>query len=949
MDPVTLREGRADLALLVCVAALVALLTASAAAAPPLLDRLAGRALASRVDAAQRSAPGVEFSSAVDTEQAGERPGGPVNTLGEGLPESERAVRRAEPEELRGLLVRDSTRAELQPARSPLRGESVALSLLYADDGPKPREYVQGRPPGAPSPLGGAGAGAGAGAAGSAEPVEAAFSTRTRDALKLRVGERLTVQLGTRQTRAQVVVTGFFAPGPSRLGREVPLLHTPLKVAREATGYDRQVFGLAAPEALETLQRAGRIQLTATWRYRLALRGDDAVALATAEGRDRFQRALLQYQQGVNDHFCGQDEFGGQRCTVGGHTASAVSFTSALPEVVGEFGKEWRQARAVVSFALASLIAVSLATCVVTALLAVRRRAAAHRLQRARGASALGLAAIRAAQTAPFALCGAALGFGAAHAAAPEGASGLAYGSGLAVAVCAWLVLPVLTYAGVRDTGARDRGRQEASDGHRSTRAARRITAEALVVLLAAGGVVALRSRGLGTGPDPVLAAVPALLGLATVVLLVRCYPLPVRAAARWCARRRGAVPLIALSRAAKDAPARGLALLVLVLTLATAVFGSMVAGTVSEGRRAAAGWESGADASFVGARANPEVARRLARAPGVRHTVTVDRAGAELTGARDGGRYGRADLVGIDAAALRRAAPDSVLGRALEKDLTKGRGAGPGTVRKGAAISVLAESGPAPGTTYTSRIGGRSVRIEVVGTLPGAAIRDPAVGPVRQGRAERLLVADRAAFELLTGKDPEESALLLYGSGIDGDALRALVPRAAPGSPLGELRIKAEALAAGRDDGVLAALSTAHTVCALLAALLAFLALVLDLLLSAPERGRTAAQLRTLGLGARDTGALQLLQLLPLVLAAAAGGAVLGALLPVLLEPALKLREFTGGPADPAPRVDHGPAAVTAAAFVLLVAAAAAAETWLARRRGLGRVLRVGETGEGT
>ncbi|MFD6437560.1 FtsX-like permease family protein, partial [Streptomyces venezuelae] len=96
-----------------------------------------------------------------------------------------------------------------------------------------------------------------------------------------------------------------------------------------------------------------------------------------------------------------------------------------------------------------------------------------------------------------------------------------------------------------------------------------------------------------------------------------------------------------------------------------------------------------------------------------------------------------------------------------------------------------------------------------------------------------------------------------------------------------------------------------AHTACTALAVLLALVALVLELLLSAPARGRTTAYLRTLGLGGRAASALHLLQLLPLVLAAVAGGVALGLALPSLLGPALDLREFTGGPAAPVRHVD--------------------------------------------
>ncbi|MGE6737565.1 hypothetical protein ACQKIP_42630, partial [Streptomyces sp. NPDC059900] len=514
-----------------------------------------------------------------------------------------------------------------------------------------------------------------------------------------------------------------------------------------------------------------------------------------------------------------------------------------------------------------------------------------------------------------------------------------------------------------------------------------------------------------------VLAAVPELLGLATVVVLIRLYPLPVRLAARWAGRGRGAVALIALSRAAKEAPARALALLVLVVTLAGAVFGGLVAGTLTEGRRDAVAWRVGADASFLGAGRDPDTAGRLARARGVRETVAVRQLRVDPVSATDGGRYGIASLVGIDGTKLRSARGSSAAAAALRdaglggggsgatrpgerggnvtgrsgsggeaatgrsadaseatgldgggseatgqgegarrstgraagaSEATGTGGGGSGAAGRGGGggreIRVLADAAGA-GDLLTITVHGQERRLRVVGGLPEAVRRDPALGPLRaaaQGR-ERLLLADNRDLGSFEASEFEESALLLYGPHLDTAELRSVVPRTAPGTATGELRIRAEEQAEADDDGLTEALTAAHTACTALAVLLALLALVLELLLSAPARGSTTARLRTLGLGGRATAGLHLLQLLPLVLAAVAGGVALGLTLPGLLGPALDLREFTGGPTAPALRTDALFTAALAAGTVALVAAAVGVETWLGRRRGLGAVLRLG------
>ncbi|CAM5542142.1 hypothetical protein SSPIM334S_03986 [Streptomyces spiroverticillatus] len=261
-------------------------------------------------------------------------------------------------------------------------------------------------------------------------------------------------------------------------------------------------------------------------------------------------------------------------------------------------------------------------------------------------------------------------------------------------------------------------------------------------------------------------------------------------------------------------------------------------------------------------------------------------------------------------------------------------------------AVEVPVLAGPElrQGGTYRTQVRGVDLRLRVVGPVPSGAVRDDALGPVRGESAAPLVLADTAALGPLGPRTAGRSALLLFGSHLDAPVLRSLVPRAADTSALGTLRVRAEEEASIDSDGLLAALTTAYRLCTVLTVLLALIALVLDLLLSAPERGRTAARLRTMGLGDRATGALNLVQLLPMVAAAAIGGSALGLLLPGLLGDALDLRGFTGGALDPELRTDYAAFALLGGGFLLLVAAAVAVETALARRRKLGAVLRLGE-----
>ncbi|MEU6672685.1 hypothetical protein [Streptomyces sp. NPDC046925] len=888
-------------------------LGAVAVGGPGLLERAAGNALGARLEQAQRTAPGITHRVRFGPEV--ERAGG-ESELGADLRRLSTTIENAAPAPLRGDLVRDSTRIALPTVRT---GDDTTLSLVYASDAPPRKAYAEGRPP-----------------AARGRVVEIAVSTRTRDAMKLRLGQELRLSPGAlEKVDAPARVVGFYAAdGDRRLWSEQPLLARPARQPRDgADGPVRYAGALVAPRAVEVLQSQATADLTVIWSMRFDP-GDGAARFVGDQGQRDFERLMLRYPESVRSVTCDTGLVAqSMLCALGAHPATETESATALPDALDEFQRQWRQGSVVISFALASVAAVGFAAVVVGALLSVRRGLDVHRLQRARGASAAGIALGRAVETAPAVLLG--FGGGCALASLLPGASS-AYGRGVLVAVGVWLVLPLLTWWAVRDRALlRDRG----------TRGGRRVVAEAGVVVLALAGVFALRARGTegSSGGDPLLAAVPVLLGLATVVVLIRLYPLPVRLAARLAGRGRGTVALIALSRAAKEAPARALALLVLVVTLAGAVFGGLVAGTLTEGRRDAVAWRVGADASFLGAGRDPDTAGRLAHARGVRETVAVRQLRVDPVSGTDGGRYGIASLVGIDGAELHSAAATSAAATALrDAGLSGPRGQGGGS--RPHDIRVLADAADA-GDLLTITVHGKERRLRVVGALPEAVRRDPALGPTRaatQGR-EHLLLADNRDLGGFDAGEFEESALLLYGPRLDTAELRSVVPRTAPGTATGELRIRAEEQAEADDDGLTAALTAAHTACTALAVLLALLALVLELLLSAPARGSTAARLRTLGLGGRATAGLHLLQLLPLVLAAVAGGVALGLTLPGLLGPALDLREFTGGPTAPALRTDVLFTAALAAATVALVAVAVGVETWLGRRRGLGAVLRLG------
>lgn len=940
-DPQLGREARGEVGVLACLLAVVGLLCLVASAGPPLLDRLAGQGLVSRFDAAQDTRAVVRQSAVLHKPVDGVLDPS-SSTLGGDLDAEGSQLLHTARKPLAGVLTHESTRVVVNAAGTTTAAGPVRLGLLYADDAPPRSAYTQGRPPGRPTLEG---------------PIPIAVSQRTRDALHLRLGQVLHLSPRDDRYETDAVLVGVYtAPpdGKAPLWREQPLLERPLRGAR-----DWQAQALIDPAALDALQGRGADDLTVSWQSAVRMSDATASPLATDAGLKALRTAANRYGTESADALCPQAEgFLAVGCAIGKHGTDRLATADDIPRITDAYGRARAQARTLESFALAGLVAIGLVTVVVTARLALQRRAAAQALQRARGASATDLAFVRLAQTAPAALIGLLIGRGAAWLIAPSGQPLGSPVPAVAVATVAWLTLPALTWAALRDRG---RSRDAAPTP------ARRLTVEAGVLALAVAGVLALRARGAGGGGiDPQLAAVPALLGIATVVLLIRVYPLPLRLLARAARRRSGAVGLISLSRAARAAPGQALALLVLVTTLSTAVFGGLVSQTVTDGRRAAAVWTAGADATVIGAGKDGTPDAALTGLPGVRRAVEMRGATSQVTSGRDGYRIDNARIVGVDATALHAAAPGSGTAHALLAAGLAGRPrptpAADGTVVLPALASP--EFGTAAvGDIYTSSLRTGRVSFRVVGLLPPGTRQDPALGPLLDSDAARavggaaggtdtdalataprrpLLVVDASAMGVLVGHDTDFSAVLLYGPHLDVAALHVTAARLV--GPTGDVRVGSEELASARQDGLLRGVQRVYAVSTAFAVLFALLALVLELLLSARDRGRTASRLRTLGLPTRGIAALNILELLPMALAAAAGGIALGLALPGLLGPALSLRAFTGGQVAPALHTDYALTVALALGLAALVAAAVALETWLGRRRGLGAVLRLGD-----
>ncbi|MYS22001.1 hypothetical protein GTW78_17830, partial [Streptomyces sp. SID4948] len=554
------KETRGDLPLLACLAVLVLALTGLCAWAPAVAGRQEDRALRQRVTAAQDQGPLVSLSTVPEVFTTDPPAVDMTTLLGDGRTLAHRLGGPA----ARHLTLAGSGTYDYKAAAvtSPPPPEpavtSTKLALSHLPDARTHLRYVAGRAPADRTPLGTA--------------PQIALSQSTAQALGVRVGSRLglafdkTPAVQQSSPTAVLVVSGVFRalPGADDFWNGQATLVEPSRTPQErSAGTVLAARGLVGTDAADLLAGAGVSGPLVTWQLRADLRQaalDQARALAGP---------LSHYGADLNAALCqGADWITGDlSCQVGGQPTGPLQVTDALTPLLDTFTAQDHQARALAAFAVDALAAVALATTAVAVRLLLRRRSAHLSLQRARGASAARLVLVRGAVAWPVILIAALLGWAAGRSLAPTGASGAPHPlPAVLVAASAALTVSLMTWLAVREP-RRPRRRRPS---RRTAAGGRRVVLELTVLLAAAAGVAALRSQG----PDGILGAVPVLVALAAVLILLRIYPVALRLLLRQTRRGRGAVGFVGLARAAHDAPATGLALFVLVLTLGTAVFG---------------------------------------------------------------------------------------------------------------------------------------------------------------------------------------------------------------------------------------------------------------------------------------------------------------------------------------------------------------------------------------
>lgn len=629
--------------------------------------------------------------------------------------------------------------------------------------------------------------------------------------------------------------------------------------------------------------------------------------------------------------------------------ASAVRsarLSSGLPEVVAAFDARMAAARAQASLVVAGVATAAALCLVLAASLLVARRRPYLAAERARGASLASVVTRALLESVPVVVVAAVVAAGVVALLLRDqpGSALLA----VAVAVVATLAPAVLA---AREAAVAWNGRRVPADrrvraAQRARRGARRLVAEALVVALAVAALVSVRGRGLvplGSGEvDPLLAAAPVLLAAAAALVVVRVSPALVRAAGRWATRTRGLAAPLAVARA-HGATTAVVPLLTVTVGVALVVLSGTLVHTVRTGQEAAADQLVGAPVRLdgrLGTRAGAAVLDRVAEASGV---TTVAR-GAQVGERAFGERTGlTATLLVVDAAEL--ADVRRSMGLPVDDALAAlGEEGPPGTVPALVSPDLLRRAG-AEGTEVPMSALNATISLDVRGptTLPpdaGAPTLDDRV--TDENPDDGLVVVDRARLAAATERAPTVDRAWVAGPG----AVAAV--EAADVGP-----VERSGIVVTTRDGwwrawsqapLTAALTTMFLAAVVVLAALSVLALVLVVVATARERGRTLSALRTLGLDAQAARWATLGELAPLVLGGLVGGVAIGLGVPALIGDALGLQRLTAEPTGAVVDVTWWPVAAAVVALVVALVVAVAVEQAVRRRDRLGEVLRVGE-----
>ncbi|HEY7969545.1 MAG TPA: FtsX-like permease family protein [Candidatus Limnocylindrales bacterium] len=609
---------------------------------------------------------------------------------------------------------------------------------------------------------------------------------------------------------------------------------------------------------------------------------------------------------------------------------NGVAMRSGLLGLLVAHAARWSAATAILTVVVLGPAAVAIAALALVAMLAARRRRPALALVRGRGATlgqvtravlVEGLVIV-----APMVVLGLVLAI-----ALLPGADALpTVLAAVAVGVVAigLLVLTALTGGAATVTPARD-----ADDVPRGP-SIRRLVFDGVVIVLAIVAAWLLRERGIrGTSSagtlaaaDPLVAAVPVLVGVAVGLILVRLTPIPLRVLGRIAARGRGLVPVLAMRHAAQG----GTTTAVLIVLLLAASIGAFSTATLVHMDRAgaASSWqEIGAPFRITSFGGPLPLTMNVAKMPGVRSSALLFERSVPM-----GDLGTRVNLVAVDLPAYEQITAGTPGDLELPTEMLVDRPAGD-------VIPILVPQsladrpdGVPVGSTFPVAIDGYRYQMQVVGTRPSFPTVDP---------GSAFAIASRSQLKAVH-PEPLLGPTVAFVDAAESDepALRAAVAAA---TPVGIVESRLQFEGAFTDSPVTAAIQAGILVAAAIAGLYAAVAVAAALALSGASRASEVARLRTMGLSRRDGLGLSVLEHGPIVLIAGLGGIALGLGIFVLVEPGLGLDGLIGAAVEVPFSVDARQMAAILGLVLAVAVVGVLLATWAGRRGAPIRALREG------
>lgn len=627
--------------------------------------------------------------------------------------------------------------------------------------------------------------------------------------------------------------------------------------------------------------------------------------------------------------------------TFGSASLGDTGVTTGLSSIFRRYLSQREVTEAVLSLASIGLLAVAFAVIgLVTTMVAERRRQMVA-LVRGRGGSVAQLLGAQVVEGLVLTVPAALLGLLAASMLAGDRFSAWSVWAVVAIVGATTLLL----VAGALPIIRRGLGAAVRAEAPVTRVSPRRIVLDVLIVALALVGVFLLRRRGLAadsatdeiTAWDPYLAAAPVLLGLATGLIVLRLYPLPIRLLGWAASLRRDLAPTLGFRRLGRQPGAANLPLLVLLLAVAVGVFSSVMLYTIGTGQTESSWQLVGADyrvdatstgylspaIDLTGVAGVEAVATSYLR-PDVKFSNRSRIVGTTYVHAVQATEYDEV-TAGTPAEAN---FPRQVL------DAPRGTDVGLPTNPIPAIVSTrFASSALAPGDTFSLTVAGRETTFVVVEQRERFA-GIPAGSPFVVTSIEFLEASnpDRVFRPTVMFLRAPAGALDALGTTLDEQSTAA------------RLTSRDAVYAEVHDSPLISGVEGGFKIGLALAGAYSALAIIVALTITANARARDLAFLRTMGLARDQAIGLTIVEQAPLVVLALVTGTALGVAVARLIEPGVDLQAFAGEGLPVQLRIDWVNIGLLGLGLVVTVAVAIGVTSSLSRRASLGQALRLGD-----